>query len=344
MKINKKCSFFILIALIIVASFLASCLLVISAIPNFETQKSSLNFGDITRYYSSGLITTDAGVSLVRLTLVRPLHAQLKVHILTSETNKPPPKAVATVSTDFLPISTDSSETKFFRIGYNYLAYDEPVYLLPNSSLNYQLDTTNMTSTLLCIFNNSESYIQFVSELTNAEYPYQCFNATNNGTIQFNITEAAPYYVAIEVPGIVTVSGEVFVTRYYYNTTSMDLSSKCSHPLSAHNASCEIHICGGYIFKCNSQKKNYLIVQSTESVTLEYITFEKLLLTLTRRRVLFAVSMLVAFIVVTLIMIAVIFISFAIYLNQESAVAKSILNYISIMLIDNLIIRRIQSS
>ena len=287
MRRSKRCRMAALVILPIL-TVVALSGLVISAFPNLRSGSETLKFGDVSGVYSSGLMSiSPSDTSYVKLRLINFSNPECKAQIFASST-KPLIRVQAFMNTVTLkPISGVS------RTGCNYLNYSEPIYLLPNSSLTYQLSSKNYTQ--LCLFKSRRNYNQF---LIGKGYNF-LQSVKNTDLVSFNITEASLYYVAIETNSSATVSIDITVNRYYYDTSKLkNLStSDCNNPLLP-GSSCQIKLCDGYL-TCNHAMNYYLTVQSTEPVILEFTSFQTYLLSLTNRKTLF-LSIIISYLVLFL--------------------------------------------
>ena len=129
------------------------------------------------------------------------------------------------------------------RQNYNYNRNNQPIYLLENSVLTYELlivPKLHSCPAQLFFFDNYESYSNFInyaSYKTIASSP--CFGFSD--TWSYNITKSSIVYAAIAIDDNVTVAGNVSGTQFYYNTTNLAHPSSCKYPLNGHNLSCVIN-------------------------------------------------------------------------------------------------------
>ena len=132
------------------------------------------------------------------------------------------------------------------RQNYNYYRNNQPIYLLENSVLTYELLIVHgprlhsSCPAQLFFFDNYDSYNSFRiydSYETIASSP--CFDFSD--TWSFNITKSSIVYAAIAIDDNVTVTANVSGTRFYYNTTNLAHPSSCKYPLNGHNLSCVIN-------------------------------------------------------------------------------------------------------
>lgn len=238
--------------------------------PENQSKDYTIQFGGRPENYSSGVIALDSSeISLsIVFHLIQPLYEQLRVNISLSMTK--PSILVAIEDGHIDPISTTHSNQTLPRYGFNYLGYDQPVYLLPGSVLKYQLVTTNITKFIqLCLFDSKKSYMGFLTgHIQSSE---QCTNVTKDNFVQFDIPKTAPYYAAIEVHGETTVTGKVSANRAHYDTVGMQLTDACPRLLSPDNRYCVAPLCNNTL--CTSTKYKYVTLQSSESITMKYKTF-----------------------------------------------------------------------
>ena len=128
------------------------------------------------------------------------------------------------------------------RQNYNYYGNNQPIYLIENSVLTYELlivhgPRLHSCPAQLFFFDNYDSYNSFRnydSYETIASSP--CFDFSD--TWSLNITKSSIVYAAIAIEDNVTVTGNVSVTRvrFYYNTTNL-----AKYPLKGHNSTCVIN-------------------------------------------------------------------------------------------------------
>ena len=188
-RLSQNVTYCLLILFILFAFFISTSLLTFSAFPVFQTKSNQVDLGDTSEgLNSSGVITIDDDVSTVKLTLIQPLRDDggLKVNVLTSSTQ--PPLSFTTLKEN---IKIDVPLKGQFRAGCNILLYDEPIYLQHNSSLKYNITSSNDEVIKLCYFNNTSDYITFLTDYT-FEYDSRfCFSiADGNATIEITINEA----------------------------------------------------------------------------------------------------------------------------------------------------------
>ena len=290
-RLSQNVTYCLLILFILFAFFISTSLLTFSAFPVFQTKSNQVELGDTSEgLNSSGVITIDDDVSTVELTLIQPLHDDggLKVNILTSSTR--PPLSFTTLKEN---IKIDVPLKGQFRAGCNILLYDEPIYLQHNSSLKYNITSSNDEVIKLCYFNNTSDYITFLTDYT-FEYDSRfCFSiADGNATIEITINEASSYYFAIDTGGNTSISVDITIVRSYYNIkTLLELSSNKTHCSLAEsfNFSCIIKICDGYL--CDPTKNRYVIVETSHHVMLKYDTHITFHFKPTVRVILFSCSM-----------------------------------------------------
>lgn len=286
-KCGKQRRLRLLVATALVTSCAAAIVLSFSAFPVLETRSLLSEFGDISNN-GSGLIEVDSRVSAVEITLVQPrLRSDLNVSIMASLSQ--PPISLTTLKTT---IQIDAPLQKRFRAGCNCLSNDEPIYLLSNSSLQYNMDSHNRTVVnRLCFFDNSHEYTEFLTNYTfepNSRSHF-CFNISGSSSaIVFTVNRSSLYYAAVDTPGNTDIFINMTIFRYYYDarTSASSLATACT--LSDETSSCVTSICDGYLCQHST---NYIIVESSEHVTLKFDTFATFYVTPTLRIILFSLSM-----------------------------------------------------
>ena len=130
------------------------------------------------------------------------------------------------------------------RQNYNYNRNNQPIYLLENSVLTYELlvhgPRLHSCPAQLFFFDNYESYSNFINYASYEAIAFSpCFGFSD--TWSYNITKSSIVYAAIAIDDNVTVTANVSGTRFYYNTTNLAYPSSCKYPLNGHNLSCVIN-------------------------------------------------------------------------------------------------------
>ena len=183
--------------------------------------------------------------------------------------------------------------------------HDEPIYLLPNSLLEYTPNATN--NIRICLFTQREQYVQF---LTDGHFNCQTFKKSTRSSpsVLFNISEASLYYVAIEANSNLSGALNVTITvnRSYYDTSKLHnlSSSDCNNPLTP-GSFCKIKLCDGYL-TCKNSAMNYLTFQSREPVLLEYTIFEMFWLSWRGRIAIFTIAAIFVTLVCIIIFVVVV--------------------------------------
>ena len=212
------------------------------------------NIGDVLR--SSSLVTIDSSVSSVTITLIDPDYVTADVYL--SDTK--PSEDIEYL----LPVTLRAST---FSNTFNYLGYDEPIYLLPGSKLIYNISVSSVFRTSKCpvrlhLYNNWLDYT--ISSEAIATTP--CLSVGFNTIWIFNITESSTYYVGIETGNETIVTSNVSVVRVYYNSTVLESPSDCSSPLTNNNSVCTVTTCDNV---CNKPDV-YILVKPNSNVNISY--------------------------------------------------------------------------
>ncbi|XP_019854350.1 PREDICTED: uncharacterized protein LOC109583440 isoform X2 [Amphimedon queenslandica] len=289
---DKQCRL-LLFALVPLFTFAAILSLGISAIPCFSSQIITLNFGDTSGKYGAEVISiysTEASSYTFRM--VNSSNPAISKAVVFTSSAKPSLSFVSLTET-FKLESKQSLElpNKRFRTGCNFLMYDEPIYLLPNSFLKYT--PTNTTNSIqLCLFTQREQYVQFLTD-GHFNCPQTFRNSTRSSpSVLFHISEASLYYVAIEANSNLSAALPINITvnRSYYDTSKLHnlSSSDCNNPLTPGSV-CEMKLCDHYL-TCQNSAINYIAFQSTEPVLLEYTIFETFWLSWKKRIIIFTMA------------------------------------------------------
>ena len=254
---------------IIVLAVISVIFLLASLLPRHHPPNDFVeSVGDLnTNSYT--LLPLYSSAYLVTIQLLKPGNATVNISVSSSE----PPK-----TTQHLPQKNMSQYYGGRRYSYNYYG-DQPIYLMPDSSITYMMSISNINNSSTCptqlyLFDNVSSYVNFKNYqnyTSVASSPCHIKNVKKSltkFTWTFNITKQGSYYVAINIDTGIYVTSNVSVARVYYNITGLKSPSECSQPLSADHLSCQMALqCSK--FYCNREKK-YLLVIATGKVEISY--------------------------------------------------------------------------
>ena len=256
------CGIIVLLAAISVIFLLASLL------PRHQPPNDFVESVGDQNTNSYTLLPLPSSVYLVTIRLLQPGNATVNISVSSSE----PPK-----TTQHLPQKNTSQYYGGRRYSYNYYG-EQPIYLLPDSSITYMMSILNNNDstcpTQLYLFNNVTSFDNFrdyQNYTAVASSPCHIQNVKKSltkFTWTFNITKEGSYYVAINIDTGIYVTSNVSAARVYYNITGLKSPSECSQPLSADHQSCQMALqCSK--FYCNREKK-YLLIKPTGKVKVSY--------------------------------------------------------------------------
>ena len=161
--------------------------------------------------------------------------------------------------------SSSSNSSGPVQFDYNYLGNNQPLYLLPGSTLTYQ-HRYNITSTST----NCSAHLNLIHStgiVSSSVISSVCIPSNQTDNLQIlNVTTAGLYYVVIEIDsGVnITITSEVSVLQKYYDVSRLKSLNECSQPLNFHDSSCTITMC-----YCNATE-SYLIVNPTGNVLIRF--------------------------------------------------------------------------
>ena len=164
-----------------------------------------------------------------------------------------------------LKVSYNISSSGPLEFDYNYLGNNQPLYLLPGSTLTYQ-HHYNITSTST----NCSAHLNLIHStgtVLSSSISSVCIPSNQTDNLQIlNITTAGLYYVIIEIDsGVnITITSDVSVLQKYYDVSKLKSPNECSQPLNFHDPSCTIKMC-----YCNTTE-SYLIVNPTGNVLISF--------------------------------------------------------------------------
>ena len=246
-------------------------LLLVSLLPRPRLSSTPNNFTESIGDQNYSYTPLPLYSFLVIIKLIQPGNATLNIYISSSE----PAKAF-----QHLPEKNTGKYNGPRRYNYNYYGGDQPIYLLPNSSITYIINKLNNNSspcpTQFFLFDNFTSYYNFKNHRNYtpvASSPCLMGNVTKsptNLTWIFNITKQGSYYVGLAIDTGIAVTSNVSVIRVHYNITGLVLEnpSECSQPLSVDHLSCQITLqCSK--FYCD-RRKQFLVVKSIGEVEVSY--------------------------------------------------------------------------
>lgn len=285
----------LLFALLPLLTFAAIVALGISAIPRFSSRTITLNFGDTSGKYGAEVISINSTESSAYTFRVVNFDNSNSTTVDVFTSSEKPSLAFVSSTKTFRLESEQSLElpNKRFRTGCNFLMHDEPIYLLPNSLLEYTpTNTASRSNIQLCLFTQRDQYVQFLTD-SHFNCPQTFKNSTTSSpSVLFTISEASLYYVAIEANSNLSAALTINITvnRSYYDTSKLlhFSSSDCNNPLTP-GSICKMMLCDGYL-TCQNSAIKYLTFQSTEPVVLKYAISETFWLSWKERIVIFTIA------------------------------------------------------
>ena len=161
--------------------------------------------------------------------------------------------------------SSSSNSSGPVEFDYNYLDNNQPLYLLPGSTLTYQ-HRYNITSTST----NCSAHLNLIHStgiVSSSIISSVCIPSNQTDNLQIlNVTTAGLYYVIIEIDsGVnITITSDVSVLQKYYDVSRLKSPNECNQTLNFHDPSCIIKMC-----YCNTTE-SYLIVNPTGNVLISF--------------------------------------------------------------------------
>ena len=161
--------------------------------------------------------------------------------------------------------SSSSNSSGPVQFDYNYLGNNQPLYLLPGSTLTYQ-HRYNITSTST----NCSAHLNLIHStgtVSSSIISSVCIPSNQTDNLQIlNVTTTGLYYVVIEIDsGVnITITSDVSVLQKYYDVSRLKSPNECNQTLNFHDPSCIIKMC-----YCNTTE-SYLIVNPTGNVLISF--------------------------------------------------------------------------
>lgn len=155
-----------------------------------------------------------------------------------------------------------------YRKDFNYLESDEPIYLLPGSSIMYNLTISSLmvqginASACIYLFTNKTHYNNFLMSVSSSNVIYKdfCCSVVSDITLVaktescfFNIVHAGQYYVGIKLKNAY-VQASASIARVYYDTNGLQQQATCSSVLI-----CSIDVCNPVV--CFNKTTTYFFIK-----------------------------------------------------------------------------------
>ena len=270
-KILSKCVVaFLMISIILIFVIVGGTILMVKSVLTSQQNSNSMEIGD-DNLPVSVLLPLSPYVYSVTIMLLNPGYESAVLYISRIKPSK---------MTNYLSKVTIPKLSGRSRYNYNYYGADQPIYLISNSRLLYDLiisaDTVSKCYARLYLFSDDTNYNNFKNYQvfkSPKAYISSCFQVNKLNTETkimwaFNITEPSLYYVGVEIDAGVTVTSNISVLRMSYNTTGLSTPNECSEPLSSVNPSCTLILCSSN-FIC-SKLMSCILVKPTGIVKITY--------------------------------------------------------------------------